>query len=65
MTEGTPRKPPRKRTRKQAKRPEAEEMSPESEEIRPEPFDKLRTAPVEGQEERASTSSAHISLGGK
>jgi DNA polymerase-3 subunit gamma/tau len=27
---------------------------------RPEPFDKLRTAPVEGPTERASTSSAHI-----
>ena len=51
MTEGTPpRKPPRKRTRKQAKRPEAQEMRPEAEETRPEP--------VEGQEERASTSSA-------
>ena len=50
MTEGTPRKPPRKRTRKsmtpkQAKGPEPEEMRPE---------------PVEGQHEGASTSSAHI-----
>ena len=57
MTEGTPpRKPPRKRTRKQAKRPEPEDMRPE---------------PVEGQrlsgacrpssaDEDASTSSAPI-----
>ena len=46
----TPRRPPRKRTRKQAKRPEPKDMRPEPKEMRPEP--------VEGQEERASTSSA-------
>ncbi len=32
--------------------------SPEPADIRPEPFDKLRTAPVEGQAERAAASSA-------
>ena len=37
MSEGTPRKPPRKRTRKQAKRPEPEQMRPEpAEETGPE-----------------------------
>ncbi|HLM19954.1 MAG TPA: NADH-quinone oxidoreductase subunit C, partial [Propionibacteriaceae bacterium] len=50
MTEGTPRKPPRKRTRKSMTRKQAK--GPEPEEMRPEP--------VEGQEEGASTSSAHI-----
>jgi NADH-quinone oxidoreductase subunit C len=52
VTEGTPRKPPpRKRTRK-APAPKPQEMSPEPKDMRPEP--------VEGQDERASTSTADI-----
>ena len=52
MTEDTPRRPPRKRTRRQAKRPEPQEVSPEPKDMSPEP--------VEGRDEGASTSSAEI-----
>jgi NADH-quinone oxidoreductase subunit C len=62
MTEDTPRRPPRKRTRKQAKRPESEETRPEPEEMRSEPEEmrpepeEMRPEPVEGRDEGASTS---------
>src|SRR5829696_5462305 len=52
MTDSTPRKPPRKRTRKQAKRPEPETVRSEPEDVSPDP--------VEERDEGASTSSAEI-----
>ncbi|HJQ88522.1 MAG TPA: hypothetical protein VJ820_13800, partial [Propionibacteriaceae bacterium] len=52
MTDSTPRKPPRKRTRKQPKRPEPENVRSEPEDVSPEP--------VEERDEGASTSSADI-----
>ena len=69
MSENTPRKPPRKRTRKQAKRPE--ETRPESEETRSssahmteetrQDSEEMRPEPVEGQPEDAATSSTEQS----
>jgi NADH-quinone oxidoreductase subunit C len=65
MSEGTPRKPPRKRTRKtsppkpKAAAAEPKEAAAEPKEPRPE-SQETSPEPVEGQEEGASTSSAHI-----
>src|SRR4029453_11261489 len=55
MTPRAPRKPPRKRTRKQAKRPEPEEMRPEPVEAQHEGDSTSST------DEGASTGSAHTS----
>jgi NADH-quinone oxidoreductase subunit C len=69
MSESNPRKPPRKRTRRQVKRTEPEETHPEPEDTRPEPEDtrpepqetrpepqETRPEPVEGQHEGATIS---------
>jgi NADH-quinone oxidoreductase subunit C len=59
MTEGTPRRRPRKRTRKKVTPAESQDVRPESQDVRPEPQD-VRPELVEGQDEGASTGSAHI-----